>query len=117
MPKTQDRLSLEPFLIPVEVVVVAAGNPDPTVDEVQFQFVAGGQPSRLRPTAEANPPATTGWVTGFWETTPTGLLYAGILVGPTGAVELAGPEEYAAWIRIVDAPSIPVVLVDTLNIT
>lgn len=115
MPKSQDRLSLDEFLIPVGVGP-GSGSVDPSSATVQFQFVVGGLPSRARPTEEAEPPTTTGWIDGFWITQQQGPLLAAILVGPGGAVTLP-PGKYAAWIKVIDDPTIPVKAVDTLSIT
>lgn len=115
MPKTQDRLSLDDFIIPVYPQVPAGMNPDPSVDVVQFQFVVGGLPKRNEPT-ESSTPITTGWLDGFWISQAPGPLLAAILVGPGGGIELA-PGRWAAWIRIVDNPTVPVQAVDQITIT
>jgi hypothetical protein len=109
MPKTQDRLSLDEFMIPVQVIIPEGGNADPTTDVVQFQFVNGGLPARSHPTEG-------GWVDGFWITRAAGTILACVLVGPGGAVEL-DPGTWAAWMRVVDNPTVPVAPVDVLTIT
>lgn len=117
MPKRQSVLSLEYFLIPVDVVVPEVANPDVTADEVQFNFVVGGLPTanRSQPSDEPNLPQSTGWVAGTWVTTATGGVYAGINVGPEGDVTLPRGK-FAAWIRVVDNPTVPVAPVDVLTV-
>lgn len=108
MPKAQSADSLDDFLIPVDLVIAEGANPDPAADVVEFQFVLGGLPPRAQPTDD-------GWVAGRWITRETGVLLAAVLVGPGGGVALARGR-WAAWIRVVDSPTVPVVPVDVLTI-
>lgn len=116
MPKTQSRLSLDDFLVPVEMVIPAGANPVLTNDVVQFQFVNGGLPARIEPTEDPNLPQTTGWLDGFWIDNDPGPALAGILVGPGGTAQLP-TGRWAVWIRIVDSPTVPVAAIDQLTIT
>ncbi len=117
MPKRQSALSLEFFLIPVEVVVPEVANPDLTADEVQFNFVVGGLPTtnRSQPSEDPNLPQSTGWISGTWVTTATGQVYAAINVGPGGDAALPRGK-FAAWIRVVDNPTVPVAPVDSITV-
>lgn len=115
MPKRQSRYSKDALLTEVELEVPELGNPQITADVVQFQFVLGGLPPTFQPTETADPPRTTGWVDGYWLTLSTGMVVAGVNVGPAGDVVLA-PGIYAAWVRVVDNPLVPVEAFDTLEI-
>lgn len=117
MPQTQDRLATVDVLIPVTVPIPVGANPITSADVVQFQFVLGGLPVRNRPTADAVPPKTTGWLNGYWLTPTPGPLLAGILVGPDGGAVALPPGRYAIWIKIVGDPTVPVQAVDQLTIT
>jgi hypothetical protein len=108
MPKTQDRNSLDDFLVPVSVLIPNGANPDTGLDVVQFQFVVGGLPKRAEPKSD-------GWIDGFWINQAPGPLLAGILVGPGGTIQL-DPGTWAVWIKIIDDPSTPVAPVDQLII-
>jgi len=109
MPQHQLRSSLEKFLIPVDLLITEGANPDTSLDVVQFQFIYGGLPPRSQP-VEGD------WVDGFWITSEVGTLLAGILVGPGGTVTLE-KGVYAACMRIIDNPTVPVKAPDTLTIT
>lgn len=109
MPKTQDRNSLDDFLVPVQLVIPVGANPQTDLDVVQFQFVFGGLPKEREPTSD-------GWLTGFWLTQSPGPLLAGILVGPGGTIELP-VGRWAVWMKVIDNPTVPVKPVDTLTIT
>ena len=107
MPKTQSRLSTDDFLIPVTVVIPAGGNATPTNDVVKFAFVRASTPP-------PPPPALATFHVGFWINAGQ-QLYAGITVGPQGSITLS-TGTYNAWLWIIDTPTEPVALVDTLTI-
>ena len=75
---------------------------NPTGDVVEFAFPAPGV-------------APVTWFTGSWETCNPSTFYARILVGPTGTVTLP-VGTYDMWMRITDAPEVPVMQVGTLRI-
>lgn len=74
---------------------------NPTADVVEAAFPAPG----------VNP---TTWYAGSWETCGN-VYYARVLVGPAGTVTLP-VGTYTMWLRITDAPEIPVLEVGTLRI-
>lgn len=75
---------------------------DPTVDTVQFSFPAkGAQP--------------TSWVNGQWETAGRDH-FAMALVGPAGVATLTAGD-YDIYVKITDAPEVPVRHLDILRIT
>lgn len=74
---------------------------NPTGDVVEVAFPAPG----VSPTV---------WSVGSWETCGT-TYYARILVGPAGTVTLP-VGTYTMWLRITDAPEIPVMEAGTLRI-
>lgn len=82
---------------------------NPTADSVQFAFPAAGVA-----------PVTGDWKAGSWETLPTqlnGTYYvAKCLVGPTGGVIALPAGDYNVYLKITDAPEVPVRLVDTLTV-
>lgn len=96
-------LSTEYVQVPVSII--ASGTPvDPTADVVQFAFMKSGRPD------------VDDWVDGSWDSAPGGYL-AQCLVGPdAGAVTLA-PGTYQIWLKVFDAPEVPVRVVGLLAIT
>jgi len=81
---------------------VGCTNYNPTGDVVEAAFAPPG----------VNPSI---WYAGSWETCGT-TFYARVLVGPAGTVPLV-VGTYTMWLRITDAPEIPVLQVGTLRIT
>lgn len=107
MPKRMDRDSVDDLLCPVAVLVPEGANPDTTVDVVRFGFTVGRPDKRQRPTA---------WYDGFW-LRDLGQILAGITIGPGTSVPQFLPGSYTVWIWIVDNPTQPKEVVDTLTIT
>lgn len=68
---------------------------DPTADLVEVAFVGPGVT-----------PVPADWHVASWETAGTTVHYARLLVGPAGLVLPTGT--YVMWIRVTDAPEIPV---------
>lgn len=68
---------------------------NPTADVVEVAFMAPGVD-----------PAGPDWHAASWETAATSY-YARLLVGPVGGLVLA-VGTYHMWIRITDAPEVPV---------
>ena len=105
---TQSALSLQ--YVQVAVMATAAGAPyNPTVDTVAFAFMGGN-----------TNPGPTDWKAGSWDGTtirqPGAAYQAQCLVGPGGTVTLTAGT-YTMWIKITDAPEIPVINVGLLRIT
>jgi hypothetical protein len=81
---------------------------NPTSDQVQMAFL----------TSQTATPQNSDWVTGSWETAANPQatrFYARVLVGPYGNVALS-KGTYYVWVRVTDAPEIPVRLAGTIRI-
>jgi hypothetical protein len=61
-------------------------------------------------------PTDTDWVNGSWDTAPGGYL-AQCLVGPGSGGKVLALGTYQIWLKIFDAPEIPVRQVGLLAIT
>ncbi|KAA6216401.1 hypothetical protein [Streptomyces filamentosus] len=85
-----DRSSLQELLTPI------TARTDPTAYSVRVAVLPDGAR-----------PETGDWHTAEWHTID-GLPYAGILVGPGGAVQLQ-PGFYRTWVEITAPPEKPVV--------
>ena len=99
-------LSTEPVRFAVSAVV--NGNPyNPTQDAIQFAFMPLGRP-----------PAASDWVNGAWVTVngPPVQYVAECMVGPANNAVLLGLGMYVVWIKITDAPSVPVRDVGTVQV-
>lgn len=95
--------------IKVKIVVTKLGIAvDPTSDTVQFAFPVG---------LSANPSV---WYAASWETVTDTLgnksYYARCLVGPTGGVVALPVGNYSIWVKVTDAPEVPVLDAGTLLI-
>lgn len=81
---------------------------NPTTDTVEMAFMAtDGEPT------------APDWKSASWET-DTGpnpdRYYARCLVGPTGTVALVDGR-YSVWVRVTDAPEVPIRRVGVLQVT
>lgn len=102
---TISALSTEYVQVPVSATT--AGVPiNPTSDQVQFAFMATGNP-------------TSGdWHLGSWQTIAPTTYVAQILVGPgSGGVPLTAGTTYSIWVKVTDNPETPVRQVGLLKIT
>ena len=100
---TQSALSTEYLRYPVSAVVNGVAI-NPTTDVVQFAFPLTGV-------------APSTWLTGSWETVSS-TYFARVLVGPTGGVFApSAGVTYDVWVKITDAPEVPVRKVGTLTAT
>lgn len=98
--------SLSTEYVQVPISATAAGTPvNPTSDQVQFAFLATGNPT------------TSDWVLGSWETIAPNTYIAQCLVGPAGGVTLTAGTTYTIWIKVTDNPETPVRQVGLLKIT
>lgn len=77
---------------------------NPTLDSVQMAFTASGIA-----------PVSGDWKVGSWEVAGT-TYWARCLVGPSGAVSLSAGI-YDVWVKIMDAPEIPVRKAGSVTIT
>lgn len=107
MTTTQSVLSLEPVGYDVTALVGFGSSGNPTTDVVQFAFTAPGVD-----------PVSGDWKAGSWQTVagPPQVYVAYCWVGPGGTIALA-KGVYDVWIKITDAPGVPVKSVDILKIT
>lgn len=82
--------------VPVNAQLVNSGVPyNPTNDVVTFAF-----------SQDATLPASPTWTTGGWD---TGEPYtARVLVGPANGGVTLGPGMWNFWLKISDAPEVPV---------
>ena len=92
MSQTLSTASLEYVRVPVTASKSGVAY-DPTADAVAMAF-------------QATPAAPSLFYNGAWETTGTAF-YALCLVGPGGVVQLS-PGTWYVWVKITDAPEIPV---------
>jgi hypothetical protein len=100
-------LSLEYVRAPVRAL--KNGVPfDPTGDTVQLAFLPTG-----------SSPTSGDWKTSSWEVgaagTQSATYFARCLVGPGGAITLA-LGVYVVWVKVTDAPEVPVLQAGTLEI-
>ena len=96
------HLSTQYYLVPVNATNL--GLPyNPTGDAVAFAFMP--TPTQV--------PGNTDWVVGSWATNAASVLF---LVGPSGTITL-WIGTYVAYVRITDAPEIPVEIVGQLQIS
>lgn len=102
---TMSSLSTEYVQVPISAT--AAGVPvNPTSDQVQFAFMATGNPS------------PGDWHLGSWETIAPNTYIAQCLVGPgSGGVTLTAGTTYSIWVKVTDNPETPVRQVGLLKIT
>ena len=102
------QLATEYVLIPV--AATKAGVPyNPTGDIVQFAFMP--QATQV--------PGNSDWVTGSWDTDTASVIYpysAKCLVGPSGAITL-GIGTFVIYVKITDAPEVPVLIAGQLQIS
>lgn len=97
-------LSTEYVRVPVTVTDTAGTPIDPTGDPVQMAF-----------TATRAEPDTGDWVTATWETSGSSH-YARVLVGPGGTKTLTDGN-WRIWVKVTDAPEVPVINAGALIIT
>jgi hypothetical protein len=102
------RQSVDDILVPVVMRIPEGGNPDTSLDVVQFQFTPGFLPPRSQP-------GDGDWTDGFWLTQGRQLL-AGITIGPGTSWPLPRGT-WVIWLKIEDDPTTPIKAVDTVTIT
>jgi hypothetical protein len=90
--------------VPVQARLNGAAVYNPTADLVYFAFVAG-----------FGKPGSGDWHPGSWATDPGPEYLAQCLIGPAAGVVLP-VGSYVVWVRIVDAPEVPVLQVGQLVI-
>lgn len=101
------RLSTQYVLVPVQATQV--GLPyNPSGDTVRFAFMP--QATQV--------PGSSDWVAAAWDVNTTSVLFpysAKCLVGPAGTITL-GLGTYYMYLKITDAPEIPVLIAGILQI-
>jgi hypothetical protein len=100
----QSVLDTEYVLVPVAAVFNGALY-NPTGDAVAFAFMVSGNPG------------VSDWHTGEWENTGVATYAARCLVGPANGGVALPVGTYSLWVKITDAPEIPVNEVGILSIT
>jgi hypothetical protein len=99
---TMSVLSTRNVRVQVSDIVDGVALVDPTGDSVSFAFMAPG-----------SDPSPTDFVTASWQSIGTNF-YAICPVGPGGHVLTVGT--YLIWIKVSDAPEVPVEIVGVLRI-
>jgi hypothetical protein len=82
---------------------------DPSQGGVAFTFITD---------LSASPDDTAIWTAGLWIANGGPALWtASVLVGPTGAVtDLVLGTTYAVWVKLTDAPEVPIIKAGTLTV-
>lgn len=102
---TISHLSTEYILIPISVNKAGAAY-NPTGDVVDFAFMPNA----------VQQPGVSDWVSGAWDVDTSNIIYpynAKCLVGPTGTITL-GTGTYTIYVKILDNPETPVLVVGQL---